>query len=150
NSLRQQQKEYADFNEKVKRTVFVDNLSPLITIPILKNALGQFGAVVNAQILPNYLDAKNAAVSALIEMQNEREAASTVNEISVNAFMIAGMPRPVRAVKAEIEMFPDRPAPPGRRIQCCWINANDPYWKIVLSLKHLAMKHAAEAEELLK
>ncbi|GLJ16779.1 hypothetical protein SUGI_0288940 [Cryptomeria japonica] len=149
-SLREQEEEYATFKEKVKRTVYLDNLSPLVTIPILKNALGQFGVVSNVQILPNYLEANNVAINALVEMQTEHEAANTVTEITTNVFMIAGMPRPVRAMKAKIEMFPDPPALPGRRIQCCWINSNDPHWNIVLSRKHLAMKHSAETAQLLK
>ncbi|GLJ16789.1 hypothetical protein SUGI_0289160 [Cryptomeria japonica] len=149
-SLRKQQEEYTAFEEKVKRTVYLDNLSPLVSIPILRNGLGQFGEVLNVKILPNYLEANNVAVSALVEMQNEREAANTVTEITENVFMIAGMPRPVRAMKAKIEMFPDRPTLPRRRIQCCWINSNDPNWNIVLTRKHFAMKHSLEAAQLLK
>lgn len=149
-STTQQQREYAEFEEKLKRTVYLDNLSPLVTIPILKTALGQFGVVISAQILPNCVDPMNAAVSALAEMQNERQAANTVTEINVNAFMIAGMPRPVRARPAVAEMFPDRPAPPGRRIQCYWIESNDPEWRLALKLKQLAKKHEAEASYLQK
>lgn len=149
-STTQQQREYADFQQKLKRTVYLDNLSPLVTIPIVKTALGQFGVVVSAQIMPNSVDPKNAAVSALAEMQNERQAANTVTEINVNAFMIAGMPRPVRARPAVAEMFSDRPAPPGRRIQCYWIESNDPDWGVALKLKQLAKKHAAEASYLQK
>lgn len=148
-STTQQQKEYADFEEKLKRTVYLDSLSPMVTIPILKTALGQFGVVTSAQIFPNYLDPKNAAVSALVEMQNERQAENTVREINCNAFMIAGMPRPVRARAAVAEMFPDRPAPTGRRIQCYWIESNDPDWGVALKLKQLVKKHAAEASFLL-
>lgn len=148
-STTQHLKECADFEEKLKRTVYLDSLSPLVTIPILRTALGQFGVVVAAQILPNYLDPKNAAVSALVEMQNERQSQNTVREINCNAFMIAGMPRPVRARAAVAEMFPDRPAPPGRRIQCYWIESNDPDWGVALKLKQLAKKHAAEASFLL-
>jgi hypothetical protein len=149
-STTQQQRECADFEEKLKRTVYLDSLSPLVTVPILKTALGQFGVVVGAQILPNYLDPKNAAVSALVELQNERQAVNTVTEINVNAFMIAGMPRPVRARPAVAEMFPDRPAPPGRRIQCYWIESNDPDWGVAMKMKQLAKKHAAEASYLQK
>jgi len=148
-AITQQQKDYADFQEKLKRTVCLDNLAPVVTLPILKTALGQFGVVVDAQILPNS-DPKNAAVSALVELQNERQAVNTVTEINVNAFMITGMPRPTRARRAVAEMFPDRPAPPGRRIQCYWIEPNDPDWGLALKLKELAKKHAAEASYLQK
>eukprot|EP01018_Ginkgo_biloba_P010879 Gb_17103 [translate_table: standard] len=149
-ALARQQKDYAAFEEKVKRTVYLDNLSPLVTVPILKTALGQFGTVVDAQVCPNHLDPKNASVSALVEMQSEREASSTVTEVSVNPFMIAGMPRPARARRAEAAMFPERPAPPGRRIQCYWVDSSDPDWEVALQLKQLAKKHAAEASYLQK
>eukprot|EP01018_Ginkgo_biloba_P020568 Gb_03270 [translate_table: standard] len=149
-ALTQQHKEYAAFEQKVKCTVYLDNLSPLVTVPILKTALGQFGTVVDAQVCPNYQDPKNVSAGALVEMQSEREASSTVTEISANPFMIAGMPRPARARRAEAEMFTERPALPGRRIQCYWVNSGDPDWEDALQLKQRAKRHAAETSYLLK
>ena len=144
-SMTQEQRDYAAFEEKVKRTVYLDNLSPQVTVPILNTALGQFGKVLDAQVLPNYLDTKSAPICALVEMQNEREAKNTVAEITVNAFMIAGAPRPVRAKLAKAEMFPDRPPLPGRRIQCYWIDPSDPDWEAALRWKNLVNKHIFEA-----
>eukprot|EP00252_Welwitschia_mirabilis_P013274 TRINITY_DN2925_c0_g1_i1.p1 TRINITY_DN2925_c0_g1~~TRINITY_DN2925_c0_g1_i1.p1 ORF type:complete len:206 (-),score=55.78 TRINITY_DN2925_c0_g1_i1:227-844(-) len=137
--------EYRDFEEKVKRTVYIDNLTPSVTVPILKKALEQFGTVIDAQILPNYLEDKNAAVSALVEMEDDKDATNTVNELGVNAFMIAGAPRPVRAKHATISMFPDHPAPPRRKLTCYWVNPGDPDWESVSKVRDQSMKHIAQA-----
>ncbi|ERN01449.1 uncharacterized protein LOC18429531 [Amborella trichopoda] len=146
------QKDYDAFQEKVKRTVFVDNLSSDITISVLTKALGQFGKVINADFLPNYTESKlkDDTQCALVEMENEKQAKSIVTELSSFYFMIGGMPRPVRARLAKAEMFSERPCPPKRKILIRWVPPSEPDFMVAEKLKHLTKRHAAEASLLLK
>ncbi|CAK9174556.1 unnamed protein product [Ilex paraguariensis] len=142
--------EYAAFEEKVRRTVYVDSLSPLVTEAVLKTALNQFGNVCSVQFIPNYTDSKNIPRAALVEMENMKQAKQIVEEMANFPFMMSGMPRPVRARAAEVEMFDERPRKPGRRIQCCWLDRTDPAFEVAKKIKHLVRKHASEASFLLK
>ncbi|KAE8076522.1 hypothetical protein FH972_015168 [Carpinus fangiana] len=144
------QAEYAAFEEKVKRTVYLDNLSPKVTETVLKMALNQFGTVKSVQFIPNYMEPRNIPRCALVEMENSRQAGAVVSEISQFPFMMSGMPRPVRARPAQVEMFDGHPKKPGRRIQCRWLEASDPDFKIATEIKRLTWKHAAEVAFLLK
>lgn len=141
---------YAAFKEKVKKTVYIDNLSPLATDAVMKTALNQFGNVVSVQFIPNYIGPSNMPAAALVEMETEKQAMKIIEETADFPFMISGMPRPVRAFAAEIEMFDDRPRKPGRTIQCRWLEENDPDFKVALEIKNLVKKHATEASYLLK
>ncbi|WCJ41345.1 RNA-binding (RRM/RBD/RNP motifs) family protein [Euphorbia peplus] len=143
-------REYAKFEEKVSRSIYIDTLTPLATDAVLKNAIDQFGAVKSIQFIPNYLEPKNAAQCALVEMDSADIAKKVVAEIAQYPFMVCGMPRPVRARPAEAEMFEDRPKKLGRRIVCRWIEPSDPEFKVATELKNLAKKHVAEASFLLK
>ncbi|XP_059430567.1 uncharacterized protein LOC132164148 [Corylus avellana] len=144
------QAEYAAFEEKVKRTVYLDNLSPKVTETVLKMALNQFGTVKSVQFIPNYMEPRNIPQCALVEMENSRQAEAVVSEISQFPFMMSGMPRPVRARPAQVEMFDGHPTKPGRRIQCRWLEPSDPDFKIATEIKRLTWKHAAEVAFLLK
>ncbi|XP_062173279.1 ASI1-immunoprecipitated protein 1 [Alnus glutinosa] len=144
------QADYAAFEEKVKRTVYLDNLSPKVTESVVKMALNQFGTVKSVQFIPNYMEPRNIPQCALVEMENSRQAGAVVSEISQFPFMMSGMPRPVRARPAEVEMFDGHPIKPGRRIQCRWLKASDPDFKIATEIKRLTWKHAAEVAFLLK
>lgn len=144
------QAEYAAFEEKVKRTVYLDNLSPKVTETVLKMALNQFGTVKSVQFIPNYVEPRNIPQCALVEMENSRQAEAVVSEISQFPFMMSGMPRPVRARPAQVEMFDGHPSKPGRRIQCRWLEPSDPDFKIATEIKRLTWKHAAEVAFLLK
>lgn len=144
------QADFAAFEEKVKRTVYLDNLSPKVTESVLKMALNQFGTVKSVQFIPNYMEPRNIPQCALVEMENSRQAGAVVSEISQFPFMMSGMPRPVRARPAEVEMFDGHPIKPGRRIQCRWLEASDPDFKIATEIKRLTWKHAAEVAFLLK
>ncbi|GMY32454.1 hypothetical protein FCV25MIE_27696 [Fagus crenata] len=144
------QADYAAFEEKVKRTVYLDNLSPQVTEPVVRTALNQFGNVKSVQFIPNYIEPKNIPQCVLVEMENSRQAEAVVSEISQYPFMMSGMPRPVRARPAEVGMFSDRPIMPGRRIQCCWLDEKDPDFETAQKIKRLTRKHAAEAAFLLK
>ncbi|KAJ9182644.1 hypothetical protein P3X46_006615 [Hevea brasiliensis] len=141
---------YAAFEEKVKRTIFVDNLSPQVTEPVLKKALDQFGTVESVSFIPNYLEAGNIPCCALVEMENAEKAKKVISSITQFPFMMAGMPRPVRGRLAEAEMFDDRPVKPGRKIHCRWLDPSDPDFEVAKKLKYLTQKHAAEASFLLK
>ncbi|OAY28478.1 hypothetical protein MANES_15G070000v8 [Manihot esculenta] len=140
---------YAAFEEKVKRTIFLYNLSPQVTKAVLRKALDQFGTVVSVSFIPNYLESRNFTC-ALVEMEDSVKANKVISSISQCPFMVAGMPRPVRARQAEVEMFDDRPVKPGRRVSCNWLNPRDPDFEVAKKLKRLTRKHAAEASFLLK
>ncbi|KAK6925365.1 hypothetical protein RJ641_009691 [Dillenia turbinata] len=145
-----EENQYAAFVEKVKRTICVYDLSPNVSISTLKSALEQFSEVVNIQFIPNYPESRYIPRSALVEMRTTEKAKCVIAEISSPPFMIGGIPRPVRACEAKIEMFDDRPRKPGRTIRCCWINSEDPNFEVATRLKRLARKHAAEASFLLE
>ncbi|KAH7521388.1 hypothetical protein FEM48_Zijuj07G0027800 [Ziziphus jujuba var. spinosa] len=142
--------EYAAFEDKVKRTVYIDNLSPQVTESVLQTALNQFGSVKSVQFIPNYLGPSNLAKCALIEMENAKQVEGVILAATESPFMISGMPRPVRARRAEMEMFDERPAKPGRKIVCSWMKPNDPSFADAMQLKNFAKKSFAEAELLLE
>lgn len=144
------EEKYAAFKEKVKRTVYVDNLSPLATDAVMKTALDQFGNVLSVQFIHNYVGPSNMPAAGLVEMETEKQALKIVEETADFPFMISGMPRPVRAFPAEMEMFEDRPRKPGRTIQCRWLEEKDPDFEVAQQVKDLVKKHACEASFLLK
>lgn len=142
--------EYAAFGERVKRTIYIDNLSPQVTDAVLKAALDQFGNVVNVQFIPNYMNPQNLPRAALVEMETSTQADGIIAEMATSPFMVAGMPRPVSARAAVAEMFDDRPRKPGRRITFQWLDPKDPDFEVAMKTKHLIRKHAAEADFLLR
>ncbi|XP_010272860.1 PREDICTED: uncharacterized protein LOC104608528 [Nelumbo nucifera] len=142
--------EYTEFEEKMKRTVYIDNLSPQVTASVIKAALEQLGEVVNVQFIPNYIELKDIPQCALVEMASAKQAESIIMEMTNCPFMMSGMPRPVRARAAEVEMFDDLPVKPGRRIQCRWVDPKDPDFKVARKLKYAIRKQAAEASVMLK
>ncbi|XP_059309897.1 uncharacterized protein LOC132061031 [Lycium ferocissimum] len=142
--------EYAAFEDKVKRTVYIDNLSPLAKESVVKAALDQFGNVIQVKIIRTYLELKSMGRAALVEMQNADEAKTIISEICNSPFMISGMPRPVRARSAVVEMFDDRPRKPGRRMMCCWLESSDPDFEVAMKMKRIVRCHAKEANFLLK
>lgn len=144
------EKKYQEFKEKVKRTVFIDSLTPQATVPIVKTALNQFGSVKSVQFLRNYENLKHTPLCALVEMENPKQAGAVVAEMTNYPFMISGMPRPVRGFPAQIEMFADRPVKPGRKISCRWMDPKDEDFQVAKKIKLLTRKHRAEAEWLLQ
>ncbi|XP_074325446.1 ASI1-immunoprecipitated protein 1-like [Apium graveolens] len=137
--------EYAAFEEKVKRTVYLDNLKPQVTDAVIRNALDQFGKVVNVHFVPNFTGLKNIPSAALVEMEDAKQASQIIAVISNSPFMICGMPRPVRATAAEIEMFHERPRKPGGKIPCRWLDEKDPDFEVAQKMKKIVLKHASEA-----
>ncbi|KAF3457706.1 hypothetical protein FNV43_RR02364 [Rhamnella rubrinervis] len=144
------QPEYAAFEEKVKHTVYMDNLSPRVSESVLRNALEQFGSVKSIQFIPNYLGPRNMPRCALVEMENTKQANSVLSILAQFPFMINGMPRPVTARPAEVEMFSDPPKKPGRNITVRWLDTKDPDFAVVMQLKRLAQRHSAEAAFMLE
>lgn len=140
---------YASFLEKVKRTIYIDNMSPAATDSVVKAAFNQFGNVLSVHFIPNYLEPKNVPQAALVEMENPKQAEEIIAEMEVYPFMILGMPRPVRARPAKLEMFDDRPKKPGRRILCRWIDSKNPDFEVAQKIKNLVKNQAAEASFLL-
>ncbi|GAB2211415.1 hypothetical protein Droror1_Dr00024728 [Drosera rotundifolia] len=103
-----------------------DNLSPQVTEAVIKTALAQFSTATNIQFIPNYLEPNNPACCALVELENEDQAKPVLEVLASYAFMMLGMPRPVRARPAEAEMLVDHPVRPGRSIQLYWVDPSDP------------------------
>ncbi|WOL12176.1 hypothetical protein Cni_G20941 [Canna indica] len=143
-------KAYAEFEEKVKRTIFLDNLSPQVTATVIKQALGQFGNVMNVEFIPNYTIPYPIPQSALVVMENAKQARDIVAEMMSYPFMISGMPRPVRAGLAKNEMFADRPPPPDRKLYVRWVDTSDPDFEAFQKLKLLYKQHNAQHLALIK
>ncbi|KAF9616881.1 hypothetical protein IFM89_032843 [Coptis chinensis] len=146
------EKELLEFEEKVRKTVYLDNLSPQVTSAVIKTALGQFGTVLNVQFIRNYnnKESKNKAQCALVEMETDKQAKAIISEMKNYPFMMSGMPRPVRARDACAHMFVDRPRKPRRKLQCKWVDPKDPDFEVANKIKFLVRKHTAEAAYLLK
>ncbi|RAL45206.1 unnamed protein product [Cuscuta campestris] len=138
---------FSAFEAKVKRTVYIDNLSPLVNESVLRSAFGQFGNVISVQFIPNYLEPANSQ-AALIEMENAKQAEGIISDISNSPFMVSGMPRPVRALPAENEMFDDRPKRKKGKILVRWLEPDDPNFKVSEELVKLTRKHSDEAKYL--
>ncbi|KAL1202153.1 ASI1-immunoprecipitated protein 1 [Cardamine amara subsp. amara] len=141
---------YEKFLEKVRRTVYIDELTPLATKPVIESAFNQFGTVENVCFLPNYLGPKELPLSVLVQMQTEDMAKEVISTVTQFPFMVAGMPRPVRASAGELEMFDNRPKKPGRKIRCRWMDRNDPDFDKAKKMKRLVRKHSAETSFMLK
>lgn len=143
-------KAYAEFEGKLKRTVFLDNLSPKVTPAVIKMALGQFGNVRNVEFMPNYTIPYDIPQCALVEMEDANKADAIITEMTNFPFMMSGMPRPVRARHAKAEMFADRPAPPDRKIEIRWVDPSDPDFEVAKKLKEMVKRHKAETLALIK
>lgn len=141
--------EYDAFEKKVKRTIYLDNLSPHVTKPVLETALNQFGTVTNVEFIPTFFTSSNV-FAALVEMESIKQAEEIIREMGDSPLMISGMPRPVRARRAQMEMFDDRPKKRPRKIICQWIDPNDEKFEVAKKFKNLTKKHAAEAAYLME
>ncbi|KAL9239767.1 hypothetical protein vseg_014058 [Gypsophila vaccaria] len=144
------EKEYAQFLEKVKRSIYLDNLSPLVTEEVIRTAFGGCSDVKSIHFIPNYTHPYYSPRCALVEFSTEKDFKVVLDLISGFPFMMSGMPRPVRGRPAEPEMFSDRLAKPGARIQPRWLGRTDPDFVVGQKLKRLAKKHTAEESLLLK
>ncbi|TVU39788.1 hypothetical protein EJB05_13228, partial [Eragrostis curvula] len=137
-------KVYKEFEEKVRRTVYLDNLSHLATEAVIKVALNQFGTVRTVNFLVNYTVPYDIPQSALVEMETEKDAASVVSMLHEFPFMMCGMPRPVRGKRATAVMFNDRPRKPGSKLEFHWVGPTDPDYQNVRKFKLMAKRHEVE------
>ncbi|KAD5961003.1 hypothetical protein E3N88_12476 [Mikania micrantha] len=140
---------YAAFEEKVKRTIYIDNLSHQVTETVLKNALNQFGNVTKVQFIPTFFTPCNV-YAALVEMESVKQAEEIIQDMGDSTLMISGMPRPVRAQKAKMEMFDDRPKKHHKKIACYWMDPSHQNFDAVNKIKNLTKKHAAEVAYLME
>jgi len=143
-------KEYADFEEKVKRTIYIDHLSPQVTTPVIKAALAQCANVTNVEFIVNYTIPYDIPSAALVELDDEMQAKAAVELMTDFPFIIGGMPRPVRATYAKAEMFRDRPPCPGLKKYFRWIKQGDGEYEAMRKLKNLAKRQEAENMALIK
>ncbi|KAL5197806.1 hypothetical protein ABZP36_001318 [Zizania latifolia] len=143
-------KQYQEFEEKVKRTVYLDYFSHQATETVIKTALNQFGTVREIIFLVNYTIPFNIPQSALVVMETEKDAATVVITLNEFPFMMSGMPRPVRAKHATAEMFNDRPRRPGSKSEFRWVGPTDADYHIVKKLKLMSKRHELENLALIK
>ncbi|XP_071705784.1 ASI1-immunoprecipitated protein 1-like [Rutidosis leptorrhynchoides] len=141
------EKTIAAFKEKVERTIYIDNISPHVTKSVLETAFNQFGTVTRVHFIPTYTV---YVFSALVEMETKKQADDIANEMNDSPFMVSGMPRPVRAKKARVEMFMDQPKERVNPIICTWMDPNDPKYEAAKAIKKLTKRHAAEAAFLME
>ncbi|TKY49661.1 hypothetical protein E2542_SST27101 [Spatholobus suberectus] len=144
------EEEYNAFKQKASRTLYLDNLSPQVTESVIRTALDQFAAVKNVKFIPNYIGPSNLPQCALVELDSAKKAKEVISMIGQYPFMMSGMPRPVRARHAVMEMFDDQPIKPKRKIKVRWLEPSDPDFEVAKELKNLTRKHAAEIEFLHK
>ncbi|XP_047069356.1 uncharacterized protein LOC124677414 [Lolium rigidum] len=146
----QVEQEYADFEARVKRTIYIDHLSPLVTSQIIKAALSQCAKVVSSEFIVNYTIPYDIPAAALVELEDESQAKAAVDLMHDFPFIIGGMPRPVRAAYAKPEMFRNRPSRPGLGMEFRWVKEGDPEYDGMDKLKRLAKRQDAEQMALVK
>ncbi|CAM0144882.1 unnamed protein product [Urochloa decumbens] len=149
-SKEQASKDYADFLDKVKRTVYIDQLSPQVTTQVIKAALAQCANVVNVEFIVNYTIPYDIPSAALVELDDDMQAKAAVELMTDFPFIIAGMPRPVKATYAKPEMFRDRPPRPGLKKDFRWIKQGDDEHEAMKKLKILAKRQQSENMALIK
>ncbi|CAL5046342.1 unnamed protein product [Urochloa decumbens] len=142
--------DYADFKEKVKRTIYIDQLSPQVTAQVIKAALAQCANVVNVELIVNYTIPYDIPSAALVELDNDMQAKAAVELMTDFPFIIGGMPRPVKATHAKAEMFQDRPPCPGLKKDFRWIKQGDDGYETMKNLKTLAKWQESENMVLIK
>lgn len=144
-SKEQASKDYADFEKKVKRTIYIDHLSPQVKESAIKAALAQCANVVHVEFIVNYtIPYKDIASAALVELDDDVQAKAAVELMNDFPFIIGGMPRPVKAIHAKAEMFRDRPPCPGLRKDFCWVKQGDKDYEAMQKLKNLAKRQESE------
>ncbi|CAM0952812.1 unnamed protein product [Alopecurus aequalis] len=146
----QAEKDYADFEARVKRTIYIDQLCPLVTSQVIKAGLAQCANVVSTEFVVNYTIPYDIPAAVLVELDDESQAKAAVDLMNDFPFIIDGMPRPVRAIYAKPEMFPDRPSRPGLKMEISWVQQGDPEYDGMTKLKGLAERQEAENMVLIK
>ncbi|OEL26079.1 hypothetical protein BAE44_0012901 [Dichanthelium oligosanthes] len=149
-SKEQASKDYADFEEKVKRTIYIDHLSPQVTTQVIKAALAQCANVVNVEFIVNYTIPFDIPSAALVELDDHIQAKAAVELMTDFPFIIGGMPRPVKATHAKAEMFRDRPPCPGIKKDFRLVKKGDDEYEVMMKLKNLAKKQESQNMALIK
>ncbi|KAL6844238.1 hypothetical protein ACP4OV_025911 [Aristida adscensionis] len=149
-SKEQASKDYADFKEKVRRTIYLDQLAPHVSSGVIKAALAQCANVVNVEFIENYTVPFDIPCSALVEMEDQAQARAAVELMADFPFIIGGMPRPVKATHAKPEMFRDRPPRPGVKKDFHWVKQGDDGYEAMKKMVNLAKRQEAENLSLIK
>lgn len=149
-SKEQVSKDYAEFEDKVKRTIYIDHLSPQVTTPVIKAALAQCANVIGVEFVVNYTIQYDIPSAALVELEDGLQAKAAVELMNDFPFMIGGMPRPVRATLAKPHMFRDRPPCPGVKKGFRWVKQGDEGYGTMVKLKNLAKRQESENMALIK
>ncbi|XP_015689082.1 uncharacterized protein LOC102705880 [Oryza brachyantha] len=144
-------KAYADFEEMVKRTIYIDHLSPQVTSSVIEAALSQCANVVNVEFIINFTIPYDIPSAALVELDDEIQAKAVVDLMNDFPFIIGGKPRPVRAIYAKHEMFQDRPPHPGLKKEFRWVKQEDGIeYEGMKKLRLLARRQETENMALIK
>ncbi|BAF24489.1 ASI1-immunoprecipitated protein 1 [Oryza sativa Japonica Group] len=144
-------KAYADFEKKVKRTIYIDHLSPQVTSSVLKAALAQCANVVDVEFIVNYTIPYDIPSAALVELDDEIQAKAALDLMNDFPFIIGGMPRPVRATCAKPDMFRERPPCPDIKKEFRWVKQEDgTEYEGMKKLRILAKRQEAENMALIK
>uniref|UniRef100_A0A0D9VJA7 RRM domain-containing protein n=1 Tax=Leersia perrieri TaxID=77586 RepID=A0A0D9VJA7_9ORYZ len=144
-------KGYADFEEKVKRTIYIDHLSPQVTSSVIEAAFSQCANVVNMDFIVNCTIPYDIPSAALVELDDEIQAKAAFDMMNSFPFIIGGTPRPVRAIYATPDMFRDRPPCPGINKEFRWVKQEDGIeYEGMRKLRLLARRHEEENMALIK
>uniref|UniRef100_A0A0E0NJ06 RRM domain-containing protein n=1 Tax=Oryza rufipogon TaxID=4529 RepID=A0A0E0NJ06_ORYRU len=144
-------KGYADFEERVKRTIYIDHLSPQVTSSVIEAAISQCARVVNVDFIVNYTIPYDIPSAALVELDDEIQAKAAIDLMNNFPFIIGGKPRPVRAIYAKHEMFQDRPPRPGIKKEFQWVKQEDGIeYEGMNKLRLLARRQETENMALIK
>uniref|UniRef100_A0A0D3F8P8 RRM domain-containing protein n=2 Tax=Oryza TaxID=4527 RepID=A0A0D3F8P8_9ORYZ len=144
-------KGYADFEERVKRTIYIDHLSPQVTSSVIEAAISQCARVVNVDFIVNYTIPYDIPSAALVELDDEIQAKAAIDLMNNFPFIIGGKPRPVRAIYAKHEMFQDRPPRPGIKKEFRWVKQEDGIeYEGMNKLRLLARRQETENMALIK
>ncbi|KAJ0514196.1 hypothetical protein HanHA300_Chr10g0366651 [Helianthus annuus] len=111
--------------------------------------MNQFGNVKDVQFVPTYFGSCGVC-AALVEMESAKQGEEIICEMGDSPLMISGMPRPVRARKAQGEMFEDRPKKHQRTIVCRWMDPSHQHFELAKKIKDLTKKHVAEAQYIME
>ena len=71
-----------------------------------------------------------------------------MDEITENLWMCGGTPRPIRAQKAPVTLFPDRPRKEDSRLKCKFVDYKSRGGALAKEKLALAVQHICELREL--
>ncbi|CAI5974833.1 unnamed protein product [Closterium sp. NIES-64] len=89
----------ATFEERVARSILVDELCGAVTPAALQSALGQFGTVRSVQMVPNLLHPRRSSGCAIVELHSRHLALKMLADISESILIVGAGPRPAEEMK---------------------------------------------------